>query len=155
MNEFVLRKATQEDSSLLFEWRNDPVTREMFKNTQAITWAEHETWFNNIVDDPHFLLLMVKYQQQQIGVVRFDIHDDMAEISINIAPTFRGQKLSAGILMCACQMAFAGKNLTTLKADVKQTNSASLKAFMQAGFTIDTQDDEYYYLSLKIKSGNS
>ena len=46
-----LRKVLQSDIKLIFEWANDKDARNNSFKTKEITWAEHETWFENTLKD--------------------------------------------------------------------------------------------------------
>src|SRR5205814_1650629 len=70
----------------------------------------------------------------RVGQVRFDCdrRSGRAEISISLAPSFRGRGLSTPILLSSLRRtpAFAGRIL----ARVKVENLASLRAFLKANF---------------------
>ncbi len=80
------RIATQEDSRLLFRWRNHVTVREVSRNTELISWDDHQQWFADVLSSPLKLLLIGYLQEVPVGVVRFDIKDDTAEVSIYLVP---------------------------------------------------------------------
>ena len=40
-----LVKASKYHSKFVWEWRNDQVSRKMFKNQNYVTWKDHNEWF--------------------------------------------------------------------------------------------------------------
>ena len=75
----------------------------MSLNTKKIEYAAHKDWFLNILRQKNSLILMVNIDNDLVGMVRYDynMQDKSAEISINIAPEFRGKNLSVNILSSA------------------------------------------------------
>ena len=39
------RPVGQQDSDDIFQWRNDPVTRQMFHSTDPVPRSDHNAWF--------------------------------------------------------------------------------------------------------------
>jgi hypothetical protein len=44
----IIRKATIDDAPILFNWRNDELTRRLSKNTNVVKWNEHVVWLKNV-----------------------------------------------------------------------------------------------------------
>ena len=146
MLDITYRLATNEDSSDLFNWRNDPVTREMSRNTDSIPWESHEKWYEKALADFRKKILIAENSEGKIGMVRFDYQDipNSAEININLNPAFRGRGLAQPILNGACAHGFSRLGLIRIYAEIKTTNIPSIKIFERAGFK---------YLSQKEKDG--
>lgn len=68
-----------------------------------------------------------------IGMVRFDISGDLAEISVALAPEARGQRLATPLLRAAIAALHAQRPVAIL-AEVRPENTASRRAFLAAGF---------------------
>ena len=45
MSEIVLVSAEICHSEMIWEWRNDPITRKMFVNGEKVSWKEHSSWY--------------------------------------------------------------------------------------------------------------
>ena len=81
------------------------------------------------------ILLIAQDAGGPIGVVRFDsIADGRAEVSINVNPERRGQRLGQAALVAACGHAFSELGLTQLSADIRPDNAASIAIFTRIGF---------------------
>ncbi|MGH2829375.1 MAG: GNAT family N-acetyltransferase [Actinomycetota bacterium] len=128
-----LQRATAADSKGVFAWANDPVTRANSASTDPIPWESHSEWFAAKLADPNCSIFIVSDGDEPVGVVRFDVAGDEAEISVNLAPEARGR----GIGSLAIRVACAEVPDETVVAYIREENTASQKAFAAAGFTPD------------------
>lgn len=135
MSTIELRPAVSDDGPLVWQWRNDPLTRRMFRTGHVISWQEHAAWFAKALQDSDKVLLIAQDAGGPIGVVRFDsLADRRAEVSIHVNPQRRGQGLGRAALAAACGHAFGELGLTELYAEIKADNAASMAIFTRAGF---------------------
>ncbi|OIO80978.1 hypothetical protein AUJ84_02055 [Candidatus Pacearchaeota archaeon CG1_02_32_132] len=136
MAEIRLRKATIEDSSDLFSWRNDPVTRAMSRDTGPISRESHEVWYKRALADPKKSILIGENEEDQIGMVRFDYQDSprTAEININLNPAMRGRGYGQTLLNESCEYAFSHLGIERIYAEIKPSNLPSIKIFERRGF---------------------
>jgi RimJ/RimL family protein N-acetyltransferase len=138
-----VRLAKPDDSNDIFEWRNDSVTRKMSHNTEEVLKEEHETWFKAALESKKkSLLICTNNAAEKIGIVRFDIEEQSAEVSINLNPEMRGKGLARQCLKQA--MLFFNSShpdIKELKAEIKDTNIASKKIFEDIGFKLDREDN--------------
>ena len=95
-----IREANFSDISDIYEWRNDPITRQMSFNSDIVTFATHNKWFKNSLYNKNRYLLIAEEEERKISVVRFDIKDEKgaAEININLNPLERGKRLSSTVI---------------------------------------------------------
>ena len=130
-----LRSAAAADGPMLWKWRNDPLTRRMFRTSHMISWEEHAAWFAQVLQDPGKILLIAQDAVGPIGVVRFDsVADGRTEVSTNINPERRSQGLGRAALLAACGHAFRTLGVTELSADIRSDNAASIAIFTRVGF---------------------
>lgn len=145
--DFECLQQSKEHASLVMEWRNDPETLKA-----SLTFTEPKTLeaFYPLFLERYFTLanlpsLFALWQGQRIAALRFDPGDDptdvnrkCAEISINVAPNFRGKGLGTAILR---QVAVFAKNqgYDSLFARIKSGNSSSISAFESAGYNFVRQ----------------
>ena len=91
MADIIIKKAKDEYSKDIWEWRNDKVTRKMSKNSAYITWDNHKRWFSEAIKDPNTLFYIGKVGNISIGSIRF-VKDqkciDNYYVNINISPNF-------------------------------------------------------------------
>lgn len=153
-SQLVIRRATENDSKDIWQWRNDPQTTAMSLNTDEVSWEAHADWYAKSLENPdRFLYIGLSKQKEKIGVCRFDLLDDKAQVSINLNPQFRQQGLSTPLLKAAIQQFFR-TNTRVLTATIKRANSSSIKCFEQAGFTFASEDPEYYYYQYTQQSAD-
>ena len=138
MSEMVLVSAEICHSEMIWEWRNDPITRKMFVKSEKFSWEEHTSWYEKVLLDKCRKLYVGEEGGIPIGVVRFDKCDDeeyVYEVSINISPTSRSkgfgkQLLTNGIRRIVKEV----DNCKFIRAEVKKGNESSNKLFMSCGF---------------------
>lgn len=146
----TFRRATVADSRLIWEWRNDPVTREMSRSSEEISWEQHQLWFESVSGDPRRSLLIAERGEEPLGVLRFDpFAEGCAEISINVAPSQRGKGISRTMLAAACRYGFEQLSLARIYAEIKETNAPSIKIFEGVGFRFAAlrEDLRTYFLT--------
>lgn len=139
MPEIVLSLATLDDSDDLYCWRNDEITRSMFINTEPVRKQDHDKWIQTTLQNPDRILLIAHFGTDKIGTIRFDIDERTALVSITVSPQHRGKKLASAILLAAENT--LPQKITTLRAEIKTANCASIKSFQKAGFLLTEQND--------------
>ena len=131
-----IRHVIQSDSLDLFSWRNDKLSREMFRNSSIITIEEHSNWFEEVRKNKRkHIFIGLDDKNNKIGVCRFDIDDNMraAEVSLNLNPCFRGKGLSRDLLEISL-LKFRSSFKKEIIANVKPSNIPSLKVFEKCNF---------------------
>ncbi len=135
-----VRLVNSNDSRDIFEWRNDADTRKMSHDSEIITWQQHEDWFHASLQNADRCLLICVDASGKVGMVRLDIKENDATISINLNPKMRGLGLAQPCLTNAMQFfknAFPDIKIYT--AEIKSVNIASSKAFENVGFVFDNE----------------
>ena len=137
------RKAEFKDSKIIFEWRNDELTRQMSHTTDIVDWDGHSAWFASSLENKNRLLLLCenKNDLKKIAVVRFDVNSMRALMSINLSPDMRGKGISK---QCLSESIENFKNefpqVVALDAEIKLENIASQRVFKSIGF-VNVRDD--------------
>lgn len=132
-----LRPAQEEDVRLVWEWANDPATRTASFCTEPIAWDAHVAWFRSRLEDPNCLLFMaLNSEGEPIGIIRFEIHGEEAEVSVNIAPESRNLGWGRQLLRSACTELFRRTEVHRVVGLVKKDNPRSQRAFIAAGFGV-------------------
>lgn len=152
----TVRLATPKDSVDLANWRNDLVTRMMSKNTAPITKNEHIAWLKKMLkSNNHYILMCLDKEGNKVGVVRFDLEENSAVVSINLNPNMRGMGLATTCLKKA--LCFANSIFPTVdifNAEIKNTNISSIRTFINAGFYFQTEKDGIRYYLMDNASGS-
>ena len=130
-----LRKAIHEDMDILYLWANDPETRRNSFNQHVISREEHEAWYDGMMSDPNRIQYILMDGDISVGQLRFDITEDVAEISYSIAPNERGKGYGHRIIdLAKHEIESEYPFIKTLKASVKPNNVASFSCFENNGF---------------------
>lgn len=125
-----LRPAVERDARILFEWRNDPLTRANSRNSEQVPWGHHVAWFRSTLTNPDRHLLIAEIAGTAVGTVRFDrTHSEGHEVSYTTAPQFRGKGLMKRILLQAC-----GGVSGPVIAEIKRDNLPSISVARACGF---------------------
>ncbi|MDI1293633.1 MAG: UDP-2,4-diacetamido-2,4,6-trideoxy-beta-L-altropyranose hydrolase [Methylobacter sp.] len=132
-----MRMARPDDSESLFVWRNHPAIRAVSRNSGLINCEDHSQWFASLLSDPNRVLLIGLREGVPIGVVRFDIQNHRAEVSIYLVPGITG---CGRDLLRSAEMWFAQNRLEVniLRADVLGANERSRQLFLSAGYEVES-----------------
>lgn len=141
MSDVEVRVARLDDSQNLFQWRNHPAIREVSRNTNEIDWHSHQNWFASVLADTERILLIGQRSGNPVGVVRFDVQNDEAEISIYLVPDVGIPGLGRALLLSAEQWLAANHPaIQGIRAHVLGANDRSKRLFIGAGYQVDSAD---------------
>jgi len=132
-----VRRANRSDASLYWHWANDSTVRKNAFNEDHIEWQQHQEWFNNKLNDPDTILLLIESSFAPIGQVRFDRKGSHYITDYSLAKQFRGFNLAKTVLSLAIDY-LRRENAFTLIGEVKENNAASKKVFENLGFNEST-----------------
>lgn len=132
-----IRRATQEDCWLLWQWVNDPQVRAASFHSHAISREDHAAWFARRMNSADSAIYIAEDSGGiPVGQFRAEWNADKdAVVDISVAPERRGAGIAASIITEGAQMALREAGLQQLHAYVKPANSASQRAFEHACFT--------------------
>lgn len=142
------------DIKELFILYNDETTRKNSFSSEKIDFEEHEKWFSEKLNDKNCLFLGVKYNNELVGMIRFDILNDEVLINVNVNKEYRGHGIAEkmvndGILI------FSNKYKRKYKiiAQIKEKNISSKKVFKKCNFVLRNivyknkiKAEEYVYM---------
>lgn len=129
------RRSKQEDMLLLYNWANDPVSRRNSYFTEPIALETHEKWYMKKLQDPASAIYIAEVDGVPAGMIRYDLTPENAVVGISIAEQFRGKGLAPAFLTNTAALYFKEHILPVL-AYIKQQNTASVKSFEKAGYTL-------------------
>jgi hypothetical protein len=133
-----LREARAEDSEHLYCWRNHPRIRTVSRSHHEIAWEDHCRWFSGVLADPRRKLLIAYQGEAPVGVVRFDLEGEDAEVSIYLVPEAPVRCRGGDLLQSAENWLMEHCcEVRQLHAQVLGGNTASKGLFMAAGYDVD------------------
>lgn len=142
----MLRKASIRDLDNLLFWRNDPLTREMSLVSEKVSKQNHKLWLANALKNDHKIIYIGTFNNNSIGMCRFDIDADekKCNVNINLNPAFRGKHLSIPFLRLSVSK-FRKQFKIPIIAQVKKINQASIKLFISCDFNKINEDADLLY----------
>jgi RimJ/RimL family protein N-acetyltransferase len=126
----TLRPATEADAQLLYDWRNDPLTRRNSVDTVEVGWHDHVHWLSASLLRSDRQLLIAELGQEPVGTVRVDHANDRCILSWTVAPRQRGHGVGKAIV----QRAVVEARVAILFASIKEDNLASIAIAKACGF---------------------
>jgi RimJ/RimL family protein N-acetyltransferase len=132
--EVTLRPATEHDSGVLLEWRNDPDAIRFSVSGRGVTPAEHREWLSGRLADPGTRLWIAERGGAPVGQVRVDMEEGIGTVSVAVAPSQRGHGLGSAVLQAMVFEMEADPGVQRLRALAHTENTASIRAFERAGF---------------------
>ena len=134
-----LRKAVAEDSRSIFEWRNHPDVRAASRSAELIGWENHQNWFAAVLASPDRLLFIGERPGSSIGVVRFDLIDTEAEISIYLVPGAHPWGEGRELLLAGERWLRVNRPaVAQIRAHVLGANHRSQRLFLGANYRVDS-----------------
>lgn len=130
-----LRKITQDDKKLLFDWANDKEVRNNAIRSSNIKWEDHDKWFDRIISSNHTIVYILEVNTIPVGQIRFDKEQNHYLIDYSVDKNQRGKGF--GKLLVELGHALLEKEIgspCTLMAHVKLENPASSRVFEKLGF---------------------
>ena len=147
------RLITLEDSNDVLNWRNNLASREMSMNSTVISLGEHSTWFADMLAHDDHIGLIGEVNGQKIGVVFMVISAGTSKVSINLNPLHRGKGFAASLLRSSImEVQKLFPTLQQFTAEIKDTNTASIKIFVQNGFNMHIRKAGSSIYRLKLKT---
>jgi spore coat polysaccharide biosynthesis predicted glycosyltransferase SpsG/RimJ/RimL family protein N-acetyltransferase len=134
-----IRVARQDDSDQLFKWRNHPTIRAASRKPDVINWEYHQKWLASVLASSNRLLLIGHREGLPVGVVRFDIQGDEAEVSIYLVPDSKQPGQGRELLQSA-EYWFAANQpgVSKISAYVLGSNERSRRLFLSAGYQFES-----------------
>lgn len=137
-SDIEIRVARQDDSEKLFEWRNHPAIRAASRKSEVINQEDHQKWFASVLASPDRLLLIGQREGLPVGVVRFDIRGDEAEVSIYLVPDIPQSGQGRELLQSAEYWFSANRpEVNKISACVLGGNERSQYLFSGAGYEVE------------------
>lgn len=134
-----IRAASHDDSQKLFEWRNHPTIRAVSRSTDMIDWESHQRWLASVLTAPNRLLLIGQREGLPVGVIRFDIRGEEAEVSIYLVPGVQRSGLGRDLLQSAGRWVTTNRpSVSKIHAHVLGGNERSQRLFLGAGYQVES-----------------
>lgn len=138
--ELLLRRARADDMRPVYDWRNDEGTRRHSHSSAVIPYQDHQRWFTRVLADPQRALLIAEDQGRPVGVLRYDVAEERALVSIYLVPGCGGAGYGPAILSAGSRwLAAEYPQVGIVVGEVLDANVASHRAFREAGYAFRNQ----------------
>lgn len=132
-----VRPATTADADALFAWRSHDSVRSASRQSGAIERSEHDAWLGRVLADADRSLLIGERRGTPVGVVRFDVQAQQAEVSIYRVPSSTERGAGPGLLLAAeAWLRQRRPDVGTVTAEVLAGNERSHRLFRSAGYEL-------------------
>jgi RimJ/RimL family protein N-acetyltransferase len=142
-----VRRMIESDIREIWSWRNDLTTRNNSISSDVITWAVHSRWFYSALEDKNSLSFVGLVGADKVGLCRFTLIGNVAEVSINLNPAFRGKRLASPLLKYSIAEYCKSELNVNFSATIKHSNHSSIACFESVGFTLSDSDEHYVYMT--------
>ncbi|MBK5276971.1 MAG: UDP-2,4-diacetamido-2,4,6-trideoxy-beta-L-altropyranose hydrolase [Desulfuromonadales bacterium] len=133
--QIAVRRATLEDCDAVYEWRNAEETRRYIFHADTIPLDTHREWYRRTLENADRILLIGEIDNKPVGVLRYDLTQHTALISVYLVPGCQGQGAGAQIVRRGSQwLREHCPQISVVNAEISPENSASLRAFESARF---------------------
>lgn len=132
-----IRRATADDARRLYDWRNEDGMRRASFHGERIDFESHYAWLlRTLVNPERWLFIAELPDHTPVGYIRFDEVGTTAEISVTVDVAHRGRGLGPVVTRSAVSALHLVRPDLVPVALVKAENTASLKSFQDAGFSV-------------------
>jgi RimJ/RimL family protein N-acetyltransferase len=134
--EIRVRRVTESDCRLLWNWANEPGVRASAFSQEAIGWEEHLAWFQaRLADHDCTMVIGETRDGQAVGQVRINRQPSgEADIDVSVAHNFRGAGYGSLLIDDTLREVSESGAITKVHAYIRPENRASARAFEKAGF---------------------
>lgn len=156
-----LREMTEQDSTYLILWRNDPDIKKWFFNKKKLTLSEHLKWFKSTRDSRIDYIICDKNKDIPIGTLNYkNIFNDTAEIGKMIGDKKYWGKgigresfilwLDFGINVLGFNTIYS-KTLANNVRNIRLNERFGFKVIDEAYVKIDDGNKTYKILTMELK----
>lgn len=145
-----LREACIQDADMLLRWVNAPDSlSQKLKTIEPISIADHHRWMKHRLADPDTGIWIAEMDEKPIGQVRIQLGQQGYEVDIYVSPEFRGRGLAGQMLHLSKKIGCERWPGLQLVAVIKNSNAASQRLFLQAGYRMVSQEQDFSVLESK------
>ncbi len=131
----VLRKASQDDDRLLFDWVNHPDSLNGKLHTETeIDWDTHVGWLRKQLNDPDTAIWIAEVAEKPVGQVRVEKRQSGLEVDVFLAQEARGAGVACQMIEVAASECAGLWPEVPMIARVRPGNMPSRRLFARAGF---------------------
>lgn len=143
----LLKPLHIQDLEQLRLWRNSSEISSQMLDQTAISAEQQQGWFERICTDKRQMQFVIYYKNQPVGACNLKSPTALTVAECDALDTgfylgdakYRGTILAFFAALALNQYCFEQLAVNTLKAQVKQSNSAALRFNQQLGYQVDAE----------------
>lgn len=130
-----LRLAAEGDGDAVWAWRNNEVVRRFSGDSAPIELGQHRSWYAAVISDENRELLIAEDRMGPVGVLRYDIAQESATVSVYLVPGREGSGLGTRVIREGeGWLKVHRPDVRQIRAEIRSANQSSIRAFAKAGF---------------------
>jgi UDP-4-amino-4,6-dideoxy-N-acetyl-beta-L-altrosamine N-acetyltransferase len=141
---------TEDESRIIWKYRNTENIRKWMKNNQPIAWKDHCDFMKSLKNNEtkrYFAFFLGDRFIASYDII--GIHDAEAECGLYLNTEYEGRGL-ASMVQTEMERYAKETGIQTLRSEVLLNNTASLRFFTRNGFIETKRDSEMVYLEKKL-----
>ena len=144
--EFYLKSASVKDRELIFNWRNETITRKYSLNKNLISKEDHNNWYSKVLNVENIHIFIFLSNHIPVGMIRFEKKPKKTEINYLIDKNHRKKGYSLIMIKMGIQKISLIWPKITFQATVLRDNEPSHKVLQNIGFSLFNEKDfEFIY----------
>ena len=145
--EFSLKLASIKDRELIFNWRNETITRKYSLNKDLISKEVHNNWYSKVLNLENTRIFIFLNNQNPVGMIRFENKSNKIEINYLIDKDHRKKGYSVIMIKMGIHQIRLIWPKITFQATVLRDNKPSQKVLQNIGFSLfDEKDLKFFYI---------
>jgi UDP-2,4-diacetamido-2,4,6-trideoxy-beta-L-altropyranose hydrolase len=146
VKDICLRVTELADVDIYFSWVNEERARMFAFSPEHVIWEIHRKWFENKINASEtFMWVLETKSGLPIGQIRFDIHEQAAEIDYSLDSIVRGRGWGKILLAKGIELFKLVKPDCSVLSKVKSENVPSYRIFQQLGFKEENRGEGVIY----------
>jgi RimJ/RimL family protein N-acetyltransferase len=151
-----LRPVDSNDAMLLFDWLNRPDRiASSLQTSEPVPLQRHIAWLADRLADEHCELWILETAAGPAGQLRLQDRPEGAEVSVYVAPEFRGRGIAAQALRAAAEHCRTRLSHGRLLARVRHDNPGSFRLFSRAGYAVIAEHADHVLMAADAGGGPS
>jgi len=147
-----LRTVTLDDAQTIFQWRNEPYIVNLGSLRKTVIWEEHLSWMKDTVRGINRKAFIIEINNIPAGQIRFDLHSqNSCFVSVYLIKEFAGKGYGIEFIKLGCATIFLQwEQVKIIYALVRRDNEVGNKAFIKAGFLLDTTIEDIEHIGYSL-----
>jgi RimJ/RimL family protein N-acetyltransferase len=129
-----IREIEKQDRRALWEWRNDPISKNLLKVDRDLEYSKHVHWFDAVTKDRKKLLCVASVNTIRIGGALFELQShESYSIRAFLKPVYWGQGYGPDVISSSIDFLRSNRAVAKVSAFADKTEINLRELFENAG----------------------